>query len=95
MVAWAKEIHDIVHGDSEEAKQIAAWFEKHSPVGALFIPPVFEGLLYYDACFWLIRIPLGYGAFTLSLEAALGEMPEPIRHQLYRDRLVAADFEKV
>jgi hypothetical protein len=95
MAAWAKEIGGNVYGGSEEAKQIDAWFDKRSPAGALFIPPVFEGLLYYDARFWLIRIPLGWGAFTLSPEAALGEMPEPIRRQLCSDQPAAADFEKV
>jgi hypothetical protein len=95
MAAWAKETQCNVYGRSEEAKRIEAWFEKHSPAGALFIPPVFEGLFYYDARFWLIRIPLGYGEFTVSPEQALGEMPEIIRRQLCRDRSAAADFEKV
>jgi len=48
------------------ANTIFEWFEAHSQPGSHAVGALFTGAFYFDACFWPLYIPLGYGTFTLN-----------------------------
>lgn len=64
------------------ARDIFDWFRDHSPPGAHAVGPMFESVHYYDAAFWIVRIPIVYGTVNLKALDSLVEMPAPVRASL-------------
>lgn len=61
---------------------IFEWFEKRSKSGIQSIGSLYEGIFFYDTCFWEMRIPIGFGGFSLNLADCLDEMPDPVKADL-------------
>lgn len=61
---------------------IFEWFRKNSPPRAHEMGSLFTGAFYFDACFWPLFIPYGYGTFTLNPLDCLETMPEAVKEQL-------------
>jgi hypothetical protein len=74
------------------ARYIFDWFREHSPPGAHAVGPMFESVYYYDAAFWLVRIPIVYGTVTLNALDSLVEMPAPVRANLEGDSRQGRDY---
>ncbi len=68
--------------DSPIAKSIFDWFAAHSKPGSQAIEPLFTGAFYFDACFWSLSIPVGWGTFALSPFDALKTMPPLLQNQV-------------
>lgn len=72
--------------DSPIAKSIFDWFYKHSQPGAHAVGALFTGAFYFDACFWPLYIPIGYGAASLNTLDCLETMPPPIKKLISQNR---------
>jgi hypothetical protein len=72
--------------DSPLAQSIFDWFYKHSQPGAHAVGALFTGAFYYDACFWPLYIPIGYGTFSLNALNCLETMPPPIKEHISQSR---------
>ncbi|HJX19292.1 MAG TPA: hypothetical protein VJ437_14020 [Acidiferrobacterales bacterium] len=68
--------------DSPVAKAIFDWFYKHSQPGAHAVGALFTGAYYFDACFWPLYIPIGYGTFSINALDCLETMPQPIKEHV-------------
>lgn len=64
------------------AETIFQWFYAHSSPGAHHVGSLYQGVLYYDAAFWPISIPITVGKPTISCLDCLTTMPSPIKSQL-------------
>ena len=84
--------HSFIMGRSGPDEFIFEWFKQRSKNGTREIGSLYESAFYYDACFWSLRIPVGFGSFCLSLEACIGEMPEPLKRELSKEMEVDAVF---
>lgn len=71
--------------DSPLAKSIFNWFYEHSQTGAHAVGSLFTGAFYYDACFWPLYIPIGYGTFSLNPLDCLKTMPQSIKEHISED----------
>jgi hypothetical protein len=83
---WTVETQTAIQIPSSEASDIFRWFEVHSPATAHHIGPYFTGVFLYDAHFWPVDIPMGYGMVQLNALDSLRDMPESIRRRLESDR---------
>lgn len=68
--------------DSSIAKSIIDWFYDHSAPGSHAIGSLFTGAFFFDACFWPLHIPMGYGRFALNAFDCLSTMPPPVKEQV-------------
>lgn len=71
----------IVFGSPAERK-ISDWFRENTKPEAHVVGSLFTGAFFFDACFWEVRIALGFGVFHLNPLDALIEMPPPILSDL-------------
>lgn len=71
------------------ADAIFAWFYKHSAPGSHQVGSLFTGAYYYDAFFWPVNIPIGYGRATLDVFNSLESMPDAIKRSLAKDKAEA------
>jgi hypothetical protein len=67
------------------ADQVFEWFKTNTKPGAHAIGAMFTGVFYYDASFWPVTIPVGYGEFHLNPLNALESMPAPLRQTLWQE----------
>lgn len=68
------------------AKSVFDWFYAHSKPDSHAVGALFTGAFYFDACFWPLSIPMGYGTFTLNALESLDTMQPPLRRQLEKSR---------
>jgi len=68
--------------DSPIAKAIIEWFDIHSQPGSQAIGAMFTGAFFFDACFWPLNIPIGYGKFSINAVECLESMPKSLKDQL-------------
>ena len=71
---------------SPTAKAIFDWFRAHSAPEAHAIGALFTGAFYFDAYFWPLRIPLGYGTVTSNALDCLETMPKAVKDQLAKSK---------
>ncbi len=83
---FSREFKCSISLDSPLAKSIFEWFYKHSQPGAHAVGALFTGAFYYDACFWPLYIPIGYGTFSLNALGCLETMPPSIKEHISQDR---------
>lgn len=72
--------------DAPIAKSILDWFYKHSAPGSHAIGSMFTGAFYFDAYFWPMHIPVGYGTFSISAFDCLETMPEAVKEFLAKNQ---------
>lgn len=72
--------------DSPIAKSILDWFYKHSAPGSHAIGSLFTGAFYFDAYFWPMHIPIGYGTFSINAFDCLETMPETVKDLLAKNQ---------
>jgi hypothetical protein len=69
---------------SPTAKAIVDWFRAQSAPDSHAIGALFTGAFYFDAYFWPLHIPFGFGAFTINALDCLETMPQVIKDQLVK-----------
>ncbi|TFG59978.1 MAG: hypothetical protein E4H32_09300 [Nitrospirales bacterium] len=79
---FSREFSCSISLDSPIAKAIFDWFYKHSQPGSHAVGALFTGAFYFDACFWPLYIPIGYGTFSLNALECLETMPQPIKEHV-------------
>ncbi len=67
---------------SDLANQVIDWFTRNTQPGSHAIGSLFKGAHYFDACFWPLHIPIGYGTFHLDVFESLDSMPIQIKQRL-------------
>jgi hypothetical protein len=77
--------HSFIMGGTGPDRFIFEWFKQRSKAGSQEVGLHYESGFLYDGCFWSLNIPMGFGSFNLSLPACLGEMPEPLQHELIQE----------
>jgi hypothetical protein len=82
----AKEFNTPIYFGSELANKVFDWFTANTKLGSHAIGALFTGIFYFDACFWPVSIPIGYGTFKLNALAALEAMPEKMKKQLQQNK---------
>lgn len=68
--------------DSAPAKAIFDWFYSNTKPESHHIGSLFTGAFYYDACFWPVDIPVGYGQFKLEAPDSLRGMSDSLKREL-------------
>lgn len=86
MSDYTREFNCSVALDSPLAKFVFDWFYENSQPGSHAIGALFTGAFYFDACFWPLYIPHGYGMFSLNALECLKTMPQPLKDQLEQSR---------
>jgi len=79
---FSREFNCSILLDSPIANSIFDWFYKHSQPGSHAVGALFTGAFYFDACFWPLYIPIGYGTFSLSAMDCLETMPLSIKEHV-------------
>lgn len=83
---FSREFNSAVSLDSPVAKAIFDWFYKHSQPGSHAVGALFTGAFYFDASFWPLYIPIGYGTFSLNALDCLETMPQSIKEHVSQSR---------
>jgi len=68
--------------DSAPAKAIFEWFYSNTKPESHHIGSLFTGAFYYDACFWPVDIPAGYGQFKLEAPDSPRRMSASLKQAL-------------
>lgn len=68
--------------DAPAAKAIFDWFSSNTKPESHHIGALFTGAFYYDASFWAVDIPIGYGRFKLDAPNSLRGMPHHVKQEL-------------
>lgn len=68
--------------DSPVAIAIFDWFRKHSQPGSHEVGALFTGAYHFDACFWPLHIPIGYGKLPINALDCLETMPLSLKEQI-------------
>ena len=74
------------------ANELFDWFYAHSPVGSHAIGSLFTSVLYYDAYFWRLEVPVAYGIVQINALDQLSQMPLSVKEQLQSDRAMMWRF---
>ena len=83
---FTREFNCSIAMGSPTAKAIFDWFRAHSAPDAHEIGALFTGAFYFDAYFWPLRIPLGYGTVTSNALDCLETMPQAAKDQLAKSK---------
>lgn len=78
--------------DSDIARFIFEWFKKRYGKREQHIRALYESVYFFDATFWLVEIPLGYGQFRLDARDSLRTIPDPVKDTLLSNPRTAWDF---
>ncbi len=68
--------------DAPIAQSILNWFYERSAPGSHAIGSIFTGAFYFDAYFWPLNIPIGYGSFKINPFDCLESMPNVIKENV-------------
>ncbi len=82
---YTKEKNASIRFGSPAADRVFRWFKERSAPGADQIGTLFTGSYFYDAHFWPVSIPIGYGNVKLDAFQSLETMPDPVKIELSRD----------
>ncbi|MCL4182792.1 MAG: hypothetical protein KJ011_05020 [Burkholderiaceae bacterium] len=63
---------------------ISDWFVQHTQQGTQAIGALFMGAFYFDACFWPVEIPHGFGEYRLAALDSLSTMPKGLKVEVAR-----------
>ena len=83
---FSREFGVTISFSSELAERIFGWFKERSTPEAHQIGNLFTGSFFFDAFFWPVSVPIGYGNFQLNPLEALDAMPQPVKTDLCRHR---------
>ena len=83
---FTREFNCSVTMDSALAKTVFDWFYAHSQPDSHAVGSLFTGAFYFDACFWPLNFPVGYGTFSINALECLATMPESLKVQLSQSR---------
>ncbi len=83
---YTREFNCSVAFGSPTATIVFDWFYAHTKLGSHAVGALFTGAFYFDACFWPLSIPIGYGTFSLNALESLETMQQPLREQLEESR---------
>lgn len=86
MSDYTREFNCSVAFGSPLATTVFDWFYGHSKPSSHAVGALFTGAFYFDACFWPLSIPMGYGTFTLNALESLDTMQPHLRKQLEQNR---------
>ncbi len=78
--------------DSAPSKAIFDWFYSNTKPESHHIGSLFTGAFYYDACFWPVDIPVGYGQFKLEAPDSLRGIPSSLKRELMLESKDARSF---
>ena len=92
LLEWSRVTGSTIEFGSPESDAVFQWFYAHSPPGSHNVLPAFIGALFYDAAFWPIEVPLGYGTYRLDGRQAARSMPDPVWASMCRSRHDLAVF---
>ena len=82
----SREFNTSIYLNSDLANKVFGWFTANTKPGAHAIGSLFTGIFYFDACFWPVFIPIGYGTFKLDALSSLETMPKEMKAQLQQDQ---------
>jgi HEPN domain-containing protein len=82
---YTKEKNAAIRLKSAAADRVFRWFKERSAPGAGQIGALFTGSYFYDAHFWPVSIPIGYGNVKLDAFQSLETMPDAVKTELSRD----------
>jgi len=86
--------HSFIMGGTGPDKFIFEWFKQRSKAGSQEVGWLYESGFLYDGCFWGLNTPIGFGSFHLSFPACLGEMPEPLKYELFQETIADSAFSR-
>lgn len=78
--------------DSDIARFIFEWFKKRYGDREQHTRALYESVYFFDATFWLVEIPLGYGQFRLDPRDSLRTIPNPVKDTLFTNPRTAWDY---
>jgi len=78
----SRERNSTIRFPSPAAKKIFDWFKAHTKPGSHAVGAMYTGAFYFDACFWPVRVPMGYGQCHLNALDALETMPLVLKQEL-------------
>jgi HEPN domain-containing protein len=85
LLDYTREKHVAISFSSPAAERVFQWFKERTAPGADRIGALFTGSYFYDAHFWPVTIPIGFGNIKLDAFRSLETMPNPVKIELSRD----------
>lgn len=85
LLDYTREKHGAISFTSPAAAKVFRWFKARTAPGADHIGALFTGSYFYDAHFWPVTIPIGYGNVKLDAFQSLETMPDAVKIELSRD----------
>ena len=85
LLDYTSEKHGAISFSSPAAERVFRWFKERTAPGADRIGALFTGSYFYDAHFWSVTIPIGYGNVKLDAFQSLETMPDAVKVELSRD----------
>lgn len=83
---YSREFHCAFSFHSPLATSIFEWFRSHSEPEAHMMGSLHTGAFYFDAYFWPVNIPIGFGTFALNMLECLATMPENLKAELKQSK---------
>lgn len=85
LLDYTRERHGAISFSAPAAERVFRWFKERTAPGADRIGALFTGSFFYDAQFWSVTIPIGYGNVRLDAFESLETMPSAVKIELSRD----------
>jgi hypothetical protein len=83
LLEWTRVNHCEIMGGSPVDQKVFDWFYARSPEGSHILPPMHEGVFFFDSAFWLVRVPRIYGRnLALNIYEFI-EMPDILKGSLF------------
>jgi HEPN domain-containing protein len=82
---YTKEKNAAIRFGSPAAERVFHWFKERSAPEGHQIGALFNGSYFYDAHFWPVSIPIGYGNVRLDAFQSLDTMPDAVKIELSND----------
>ena len=83
LMEWTRTHHCAILGGSPIEQKLFDWFYARSPAGSHIVPPVHEGVFYFDSAFWPVRVPRIYGIDLVLNIGEFIEMPDVVKARLF------------
>ena len=83
---YSREFNCAFLFDSPLATSIFEWFKSHSEPEAHMVGALHTDTFYFDAYFWPVNIPIGYGRFALNMLECLSTMPKALKVDLQQNK---------
>jgi HEPN domain-containing protein len=85
LIDYTSEKPGAISFSSPAAERVFRWFKERTAPGADRIGALFTGSYFYDAHFWPVTIPIGYGNVKLDAFQSLETMPDAVKIELSHD----------